>query len=790
MKRLSVLLLFPIMALAFVGYVSAGVPNPAAVYCGLMGGDSQVVTAPDGGQHSMCVFSDVTCDVWDFYKGLCGVNHSYCAQHGYNLVVLNDGKDPFSNPYAACADPTTGALICPTPPPGTVNIPVVCSVGGLLNLPDLLTRGLCPGCTPVIGAPSKPTAPMAPLAAPPDPLPSSFDWRNYNGSNWMTSVKDQSQCGSCWFFSAVGAVEAAYNIANNNPNLALNLAEEYGVANCNSNGDGGCCGGFNDHALAAIRDHGVPDEVCMPYNVADYGTGTCNCYPNPPCNTGPSPPMCPNGAGTSSCADSHCSDACSNVASRLVKIKDYHSAGSDTNTMKQNLINHGPLSVCLNIDGTVDTNGVTTCTSSATNHCVVITGYDDSISAWAIKNSWGSNDGPNHDGYRKIGYDQCGINSSAYWVETTQLPFPDLAVTITCPSSSGVNENLTCTVTVANNGQATATGVQFTFTVPAATQFVSASATCIGPTNGPGDGSCNLPDIPVGSNQVATLVFRPVQQGTFSTTVTATGALPDLNPANNTATATTTIAQDCAPGNNVCLVSGMKKTPYTDVYSGDRLEFGFFDPSQLTADCLNHGQCWSFMVVDSITIATNKPVTLARVGISFMPQHPDVRFWVWDAGCNYSSPAGCSGMTYSGMQLQSPGWSGMGFPPDKPFLWNVSTSGTFLDQATDPLCRPQKPPAGCGPDNALSCTIFYPPITRDQATCNHGFLCDHFYGSSPGYQGLFTIETIGSIPADTAFYVSFRNKNKFDDQLKRCRGDFLHPNRGVLNKFLFPSVDP
>lgn len=421
MKRFIVLLMIPLTVLVYAGQIQAGVPNPAAVYCKDMGFDSRVVTEPDGGQHSVCVFPDGECDAWDFLEGLCGVSHSYCAQQGYTLIVKHDGQDPFSNPYAVCVDPTTGREVG--------------SITGLLGYPDLLNRGMWP--QPPIGAPSmqgpsiqglsiqRLLEPMIvpPLLAP-DPLPSSFDWRNYVGFNWMTSVKDQSQCGSCWFFSAVGAVEAAYNIHYSNPNLALNLSEEYGVGNCNGNGDGGCCGGFNDHALSSIRDNGTPDEACMPYNVALYDSKVCSCYPTPPCAA-----SCPNGGGTNSCSLSLCGNACVDAANRLIKIKDYHSAGSDTDTMKQNLMDHGPLSVCLNFNGYFDTTvnapyGVYKCTSSATDHCVVIVGWDDAINAWIIKNSWGSTDGPHNNGYREVGFDQCGINSAAYWVEAAELVFP------------------------------------------------------------------------------------------------------------------------------------------------------------------------------------------------------------------------------------------------------------------------------------------------------------------------------------------------------------------------------
>ena len=66
--------------------------------------------------------------------------------------------------------------------------------------------------------------------------PTSFDWRNFNGGDWMTVVKNQGSCGSCWSFAAVGVVEAQYNLLENNPDLDLDLSEQYLVSNCSGAG--------------------------------------------------------------------------------------------------------------------------------------------------------------------------------------------------------------------------------------------------------------------------------------------------------------------------------------------------------------------------------------------------------------------------------------------------------------------------------------------------------------------------------------------------------------------------
>ena len=89
----------------------------------------------------------------------------------------------------------------------------------------------------------------------------SWDWRDRHGRNWMTSVKIQGACASCWAFSAIGALEAYVNLYYNR-SLNLNLSEQQLVSCASSNG---CAGGSRGTALNYIKNNGVVNEDCFLY---------------------------------------------------------------------------------------------------------------------------------------------------------------------------------------------------------------------------------------------------------------------------------------------------------------------------------------------------------------------------------------------------------------------------------------------------------------------------------------------------------------------------------------------
>ena len=101
------------------------------------------------------------------------------------------------------------------------------------------------------------------------PYVGEWDWRNRHGKNWITSVKDQGDCGSCWAFSTTAATEALVNIFFNQQ-LNLDLSEQ-NLISCSDAGD--CGGGYPNYALDYIKNTGTVDEVSFPYSATDE---SCN----------------------------------------------------------------------------------------------------------------------------------------------------------------------------------------------------------------------------------------------------------------------------------------------------------------------------------------------------------------------------------------------------------------------------------------------------------------------------------------------------------------------------------
>ena len=104
---------------------------------------------------------------------------------------------------------------------------------------------------------------------------SEWDWRNRHGKNWMTSIKHQGACRSCWAFSSIGTFEAYINLYYNQL-YNFDLSEQE-ILSCGNAGN--CLGGGElSIALSHIKNSGAIPENCFPYNASDY---PCLIYCNP-----------------------------------------------------------------------------------------------------------------------------------------------------------------------------------------------------------------------------------------------------------------------------------------------------------------------------------------------------------------------------------------------------------------------------------------------------------------------------------------------------------------------------
>jgi C1A family cysteine protease len=328
------------------------IPDPSVVYCEELGYKIRVNETPLGEQGICVIKENVTeYDSWAFFEGKVGKEYSFCAKHGYDIETSKDGKNPYSSNYAVCLIKTFGGHEKK-------------SMTDLMNLKETIEKksksfkkALNENYTETTGVGSPPS------------LPLSFDWRNVNGSNWLTPVKLQ-HCGNCWAYSAVAGVEAEIKISRQDPNFDVDLSEQY-LVSCS--GAGSCSGGWTDDALDYIKNYGVTDDVCFD----DSGINEV------------------------------CSNRCPTWDKRLWKIDDYGELLSDV-LIKTTLIEKGPLSTYIGMYGTWDGNIYRCSDDSSINHAILLVGYNDTGGYWIAKNSHGPSFGEN--GYFKIGYGECCIN--------------------------------------------------------------------------------------------------------------------------------------------------------------------------------------------------------------------------------------------------------------------------------------------------------------------------------------------------------------------------------------------
>lgn len=228
-------------------------------------------------------------------------------------------------------------------------------------------------------------------AGAPAAYPSTWDWRNVGGNNYISAIKDQGNCGSCVAFGTAATLEGTARVVRKTPlnsaygNTIQDLSEAQ-LFYCGAEGqDGRTCasGWWPGSALNYARTTGVAPESYFRYEAGDQ-----------PCQL---------------------------AAGWQAKLTTLGQSGSLTTpaAMKQWLSTRGPLIACFSVYGDFYgySGGVYRYNGSAPlegGHCISVIGYDDNQQAWLCKNSWGT--GWGIDGYFYIGYGQCGIDGGMWSV--------------------------------------------------------------------------------------------------------------------------------------------------------------------------------------------------------------------------------------------------------------------------------------------------------------------------------------------------------------------------------------
>ncbi|XP_069141870.1 dipeptidyl peptidase 1-like [Argopecten irradians] len=230
--------------------------------------------------------------------------------------------------------------------------------------------------------------------------PESFDWRDHMGQDFVSPIRNQESCGSCYAFSSMGMHEARVRVITNNTQQPVFSPQD--IVDCSEYSQG-CEGGF-PYLIAGkyAEDFGIVPESCNPYNGKDSSV----------CHT------------KTSCTRMYATD--------YSYVGGYY-GGCNEYAMINALVKNGPMSVSFMVynDFLHYKSGVYHYTQlensfnpfEITNHAVLLVGYgsveETGEKYWIVKNSWGPTWG--ESGYFRIkrGNDECAIESIA--VESTPI---------------------------------------------------------------------------------------------------------------------------------------------------------------------------------------------------------------------------------------------------------------------------------------------------------------------------------------------------------------------------------
>jgi len=221
-------------------------------------------------------------------------------------------------------------------------------------------------------------------------LPSSFSWRDVNGVDFTTPIRNQAPYPSCESFALVAAVETMVQYQVGFP-FGCDLSEAHLFF---YSGGNIIWGSYPENDTTFLKEYGVPDEACWPYPK--------DLYQYPLNTTSP------------------------DWMNRTVKITDWSYIPDDPVAIKTALLTNGPVPSYFLVydDFLYYKSGVYQHRWGRVRgaHYMAIVGYNDDPGYWIVKNSWG----PNYqdEGWINIKYGECGIGKKNFYLTGVYGKFP------------------------------------------------------------------------------------------------------------------------------------------------------------------------------------------------------------------------------------------------------------------------------------------------------------------------------------------------------------------------------
>merc|ERR1712032_1415608 len=167
-------------------------------------------------------------------------------------------------------------------------------------------------------------------------LPKAWDWRNVNGTNYLSWTKNQHipvYCGSCWAQGTTSSLADRFNIKLGDLSMTPVGLSAQTIVNCvQTPDDAGCNGGDPADVYEWIAANGVADSSCEQYVAHNLDKKSCS--PIDQCKDCTWPP-CP--------VNETCQDACWAVDYKKHYVSLYYGF-SGIDEMKAELYKNGPIS--------------------------------------------------------------------------------------------------------------------------------------------------------------------------------------------------------------------------------------------------------------------------------------------------------------------------------------------------------------------------------------------------------------------------------------------------------------